>query len=131
MDEPLEHRIGSLNFMLAAWGAMMTAAGIAIYGGLQGVERENYSSVNLLNVTDWAPHFFLAAGIPMILAYTQSRYGYAAAGTMGALNVCHELAQRYSVIPGGFQLEDVIAGTLGAALAYGATKLSYIAPERS
>jgi len=125
MDEPLEQRVDSLNFMLAAWGGMMTIAGAAIYAGLENIEREDYDSINMMNLSDWTPHFFIAAGIPMIISYNQSKYGYAAAFVMGALNIAHELAQHYGVIAGGLQIEDIVAGTVGALGAVAVTKYAY------
>ncbi|MEK6968760.1 MAG: hypothetical protein AABX51_09135 [Nanoarchaeota archaeon] len=126
MDEPLDDdRVDSLNFMVACYGVLSIGAGLAIRLSLDEVERESYESVNLLNVSDYAPHFFIAAGIPLILSYQSSKAGYAAAALVGLLNVVHELGQHYGAIGGGFQLEDILAGTAGAVAAAAITKYAY------
>lgn len=132
MDEPgnspkiwLEDLIAqrnSLNFMVSVWGIAMTEIGFGIKYSLDDVERESYQSVNFLDVASYAPHFFIAAGIPMILSYHSSRTGYLAALGMVLINIVHEVAQHYALIPGGYQLEDIIAGTVGGLFAAGIVK---------
>ncbi|TAL57630.1 MAG: hypothetical protein EPN86_01690 [Nanoarchaeota archaeon] len=132
MDEPgnspkiwLEDLIAqrnSLNFMVSAWGIAMTEIGFGIRYSLDEVERESYQSVNFLDVASYAPHFFIAAGIPMVLSYHSSRTGYWTALAMAGINVAHELAQHYGLLAGGYQLEDILAGTVGALFAAGIVK---------
>ncbi len=107
-----ERLLGSASGLLAIIG------GTANYLFYDATEKTTSQLSGVVDMHQYIHHLLLPFGAAMAVGAANRRAGKILAGGAIVANAGWEYLQSRAAIPGGYQLEDLVAGTAGAAVAY-------------